>query len=104
MTLFYISFASKTEFLGATIVEARDQRQAVEIAALIGVNPGGEAMILDVPLDQYETGFTARLLNSLVGRDELMRLGGVRWGDLTPKDKADFNVSKAHEDCNPVRR
>jgi hypothetical protein len=49
MNWFYLSFASKTEFLGACVVEAADARDAVRVARERGINPGGEIFILPTP-------------------------------------------------------
>ena len=44
MSLWYLSFATKTKFLGAHILEADDLIDAVRRAHAIGANPGGEVM------------------------------------------------------------
>lgn len=49
MTYWYISFAEPGRFLGATVVEAPDAYTACALAALLGVNPGGEAMVWELP-------------------------------------------------------
>lgn len=85
MARWYISFArSKAEggFIGATVVEASSAESALTVATLCDLNPGGEVAILMVPPEHYNAPNVLSMLNRLVGREEVIALGGVRLGDL----------------------
>lgn len=60
----YLSFASEAAFLGGVIVEAASKVGAVRQASRLGINPGGEALVMaisdDDPLPAPE--FRNRLL------------------------------------------
>ena len=65
MNLYYISFATNTEFLGATVVEGINEKQAFEIATNNNLNPGGQAAIVEVPheLIEYHKSLMYKLSN-----------------------------------------
>ena len=91
-TLFYISFATDEGFRGATVVEAMDEFDAIATTTVLGINPGGEAVIIELPQDlPPET--RAQMLcykDRLVSKEELMADGARRHGDLSPTEQATF--------------
>jgi hypothetical protein len=100
--LWYISFADQERFQGATVVRADSPADALSEAAARGINPGGEAAIVPVPVPTPPDALSYE--NRLVGKEELMADGGARLGDL-PKDKRrlfDHLATKVCEDCNPT--
>ncbi len=104
MTLWYLSFATDEEFLGATVVKAVTAEGAVDETITRGLNPGGEIAMIEVPRGSENDPNILRLLDRLVGKDELMANGGQRLGDMTPEEREQFDASWAHEQCNPVQR
>lgn len=62
MTLWWLSFADHTGFLGATVVEAIDVISAVKEAHRLGTNPGGDVRGVEVP-EEARAEFT-----SFIGR------------------------------------
>jgi hypothetical protein len=81
MTLWYLSFASETEFLGATVIEADSGMEAWTKATLRGLNPGGEVMMLQVPPAAEKEADILIGLNRLVSAAELRALGARRLAD-----------------------
>jgi hypothetical protein len=67
MPLFYLSFASEHGFLGACIIEAANGPEALAITHELGINPGGEALILPTPAGETPPFPQNRLLS----REEL---------------------------------
>lgn len=51
MRWFYLSFADDNGFLGAIYIEARGFVSAVEMTKFLGINPGGEVMGVEVPVE-----------------------------------------------------
>ncbi len=49
MGLWYLSFAEPGKFLGAAFVEARGHTQALQQSHRLGINPGGEVELIQVP-------------------------------------------------------
>ncbi len=78
MPMYYISFATAAAFLGATVVRADDAKSAIKEATLRGLNPGGEAMVVEVPPDVESAPDIAPLLNRLSEEDEILGRGGKR--------------------------
>lgn len=105
MSLFYISFATPTEFLGATVVEAEDDQSALTKVTTAGVNPGGEALVIQIPFGLpadhmvQQRSYTGRL----VTKDELIGHGAKRSGDLGPdmqnalKENATFVCAEGND-------
>lgn len=79
MGWFYLSFASRDQFLGACVVEAASAQEAPLIASARGINPGGQVLILSSdgpgPLPPYRL-FSRAALNQLLGD------GGATMGEL----------------------
>lgn len=49
MAWYYLSFAGEEGFRGACIVEAIESMNAVAVATRLGINPGGEVVIVKAP-------------------------------------------------------
>ncbi len=108
MPYFYISFAMpKAEggFRGATVVEAGNAKSAIAAATLRGLNPGGEAAILEVQGEYEGSQEMLSMRNRLVSREELLRNGGARLGDIPKYMREIFEDSATVvcSCCNPPR-
>jgi hypothetical protein len=90
MPEFYISFATDEEFLGGTIVEAPFSELATFAATLQGRNPGGEALILELPPDLAENEDVRQLRQRLLSKEELLANGGKILGDFTPEEQEEL--------------
>lgn len=93
MAIFYISFADdEAGFLGAVFVEGRDGGDALRVAHRRGINPGGEAMIVPLVLENLtdkHADAIRRMQNRLLDRDELVcTFGPNRMDKLTDEEKA----------------
>ncbi len=103
--LWYISFASETGFLGATVVEADSPPAALQEATRLGINPGGEAAIWWLAeRDDGTIAEIAKFRDRLVWRDECEATGGKLLSDLSPDelDMADAASCVIDEDENIV--
>lgn len=102
MTFWYLSFATETANLGATIVEAASEESAFATATMRGLNPGGSVMIWEIPVGAEEI---KALFNRLASPAELRALGGRKIGDLPAdlKRYAETTASEVCECCNPRR-
>ena len=109
MPYWYISFAMDREhggFRGATVVEARDPKSALASATLRGLNPGGEAAILKVPLQYEGDPDMLAMRDRLVGPKEMIARGGRRLADLPPymKDRFEGEADFVCPTCNQVHK
>jgi hypothetical protein len=97
-SLWYISFASDEGFLGATVVRAPDPSSAVARATQLGINPGGEAALFQVPMGDD----AMVMLNRLVPYEELKAGGGKKLSEMSPEERADFAdfADRICEECN----
>jgi len=76
MTWYYLSFADASrpkgeQFLGGLVIEAANAEDAPMLAWLIGENPGGEVLIVEiehVPPERYR--------GRLLGKEQLREIGG----------------------------
>lgn len=93
MKLFYISYATETEFLGATVIECVAQEFVLREAAKYGLNPGGQAAILELPYAALEAPDICMMQGRLVGKEEMIAMGGIRQGDLNDTTKAKFECA-----------
>ena len=98
--LWYISFATDEGFRGATVVEALSAEDALATATERGLNPGGQAAILQAPTPTPPDLLS--YLNRLVGKEELLRDGGSRHGDLSEEEQEaiESHATAACEHCN----
>lgn len=71
--LFYLSYASETEFLGAIIIETRGMTTAMMETHALGINPGGECMGIEIPPENYPP---KECWNRLLSREEVERYMG----------------------------
>lgn len=104
MPLFYISFATDEGFRGATVVEANTETGALRRATELKLNPGGQAAILEIP-ENFPARSMAEMLSykdRLVGKEELLRNGAIRKGDLPEdvQDRVEDAATVVCEDCN----
>lgn len=102
MTYWYISFATDEAFRGATVVAATDAENALATATRLGLNPGGEAAIVEVPPEAEGEPDMQAMINRLLNKGEMIAQGGTRHGDL-PEDMQDAFMDAADivcEDCN----
>jgi hypothetical protein len=81
---FFISFANQSGFLGATVVSAPSQLDALDEATRRGFNPGGEAAILPMPpiMTPKDINEMDSYRNRLVSKQELLSNGAKRVGDI----------------------
>src|SRR5258708_3418459 len=98
--LWYISFATDEGFRGATVVEALSAEDALAVATQRGLNPGGEAAIFQAPTPTPPDLLS--YLNRLVGKEELLRDGASRHGDLSDekREAIESHGTVACERCN----
>mgnify|MGYP001434113113 CR=1 FL=1 len=100
MTHWFISFATDDGFLGATVVAAEDDAGALEEATRRGLNPGGEAVIIQVPPEADGGADMTRLLNRLADKEEMLAHGGKRIGDMSDDERARLDASFVCDKCN----
>lgn len=73
---FYISFSGEHDFNGGCVVQAPDAIAAVARTHALGINPGGEALIVEIgDAEIFEDQDRNRLLSK---RELIERFDGVR--------------------------
>lgn len=82
MKLFYISFATDTEFLGATVLESYDENSVLLEATKHSLNPGGQAAILELPYRALEADDIRAMQGKLMSKQQMADLGAIRHADL----------------------
>lgn len=97
VSYWYISFATNKGFLGATVVIADNPEGAIEEATSRNLNPGGEAAIWHIPLEEHEF-----LLNRLVDEEELLSRGFLKSKDRPLHERIIHNADIVCQDCNQV--
>ena len=107
MPFYYLSFCDITlpdgqQFLGATVVEADDEKGAVERTVELGINPGGEIAMKE--LDGLETidqlpPEGRKYFNTFVARDDVMAEPHQTLGESDVEPTA-----SVCQDHNPVSR
>ena len=102
MTYWYISFATDDGFLGATVVEGNSAKSALAAATLRGLNPGGEAAILEVPPESESSPDVVAMKNRLVSEAEMLAMGGIKGENLPAEINAVWNmeIDVVCEHCN----
>lgn len=102
MNQYYISFASPNKFLGSTVVEAKDEEHAIEVATSLGRNPGGDVTILLIPPDIYDAPDLKVYRTKLVGEEEALALGGERLGDMEEglREIVEEHITRVCAECN----
>lgn len=74
----YLSFVDNSGFLGACVVEASTWKVAIRNAWELGINPGGEVVLVLIP----EHAYYNLPINRLMSRQELEEYGPTyRQGD-----------------------
>jgi hypothetical protein len=78
----WLSFANEKGFLGAVVVRAHGFVTAIELARLMGINPGGECQGAEIP-EPEKAGppYPEQFANRLLSREEIeAKLGIAKWG------------------------
>lgn len=107
MTYWYLSFATETEALGATVVQADNIDDAIAEATRLGINPGGEVMILELQDDAIEREpDIPKLLNTLLTPKELEEMGYAQMAQLSEdyQEELDHSSTYLDEDDNEALR
>lgn len=104
MSLFYISFATDAGFRGATVIDAIGEFDAIATTHVLGINPGGEAAILEMPpdMDAKARAEMNSYKNRLVTKEELIANGAKRLADLPEymQDRFEDEAVKICDECN----
>lgn len=99
MSEWWISFAGEGHSLGVVIVQAKSAAAALVQTVRLGCNPGGEAMIFELP-----PGEEVELpRNVLISPQDLQRAGHRKVRDLTLEQKECLKkhpVSNVCQECN----
>lgn len=77
--IFYLSFAGDDGWIGCVHTEANNAMEAVLKTHVLGINPGGEVAIIELPQSVFECPEGARILHvldRLLGREEMEALNG----------------------------
>lgn len=82
MKLFYISFATPTEFLGATVLESHSKFSVLAEACKHGLYPGGQAAIMEIPYELLDKPDVRMLQGKLFNKEQMQAIGASRHGDL----------------------
>jgi hypothetical protein len=107
MGLWYISFATDKACLGCTFVDGSDAEDALANATRLGINPGGEAVMLELPSNYGKTepskSELAAFKNRLVLEEEILARGGKKHKDVEPELRAilEDKALRICGDCNP---
>jgi hypothetical protein len=87
MKLFYISFATDVEFLGATVIDGLSETSALDIATNLGLNPGGQAVVLELPPDLWEAPDVKPMIGKLFNKEQMRAMGSKSHKDLDEETK-----------------
>lgn len=90
MKLFYISFATEIGFLGATVLESYDEKSVLIEANKHGLNPGGQAAIVELPYKALEASDIRIMQGKLMTKQQMLEIGAVMHGDLDDDMKNKF--------------
>jgi hypothetical protein len=74
---FYLSYADDDGFRGALILEAHGEMHAIELAQRLGLSPGGQVVVWEVPEDVAAT-LPAAAKGRLLSKPDLERLFGEK--------------------------
>lgn len=98
--LWYISFAVPNKFLGACYVEGEDEGAAIARTKELGINPGGQAMLIPVP--PHMSSVSSLPLNRLISFNELKEGGIERYRAMSDHKRSQIDriASIVCEDCN----
>jgi hypothetical protein len=82
---YWLSFAAET-FLGGCLVDGVvNPADAIEQSHRLGINPGGEVLMAEIPLDKIPKNYPR---NTLLNKDQLTALGG--WAKMEEDDVAGY--------------
>ena len=93
MKLFYISYATDTEFLGATVIECVAKEFVLQEASKHGLNPGGQAAVLEIPYKALEAADIRIMQGKLLNKEEMIATGAIRHADLPEDMKHKFEAA-----------
>lgn len=96
--LWYISFVEDETFAGATVVEAVSAEHAIMVATARGLNPGGEALVIEVPEEAEDEPDVQAMRNVLFNKEQMTTQGGRRLADL-PDEMQDVIEQEATMIC-----
>lgn len=101
MNYFYLSFATKTQFIGAVLTRAANADHAFSRVKSLGLNPGGECLIAE---SDYLPESAIPYIDRLLTKEELEKALGpvVRLADMDEDERKllDENVELVCGDCN----
>lgn len=103
MSLFYISFSTETDFLGATIVSGLHEDDALIQATKKGLNPGGQAAIILIPQEALGSPDVNIMSDRLMSKEDMIKeIPSVRYADMSEEQQALFEVNAVVicEKCN----
>lgn len=105
MKTYWISFADKKN-LGCCIVDATDVKAAIAKTVELGINPGGEAQLIEYPVGNPEA--EQEILrwgkNRLIPYEALIQRGAIDMNNVNPaiyqKMREDPRLSIVCQKCN----
>jgi hypothetical protein len=105
MAYWYISFANTQGFRGATVVKAISANSALAEATRRGLNPGGEAAILQIPKHQENESDVIAMTNRLLTVRRMEALGAKPVLQMPPaiQNAFDADAEKVCAQLNRVR-
>jgi hypothetical protein len=108
MKTYWLSFVAtvdgRDKALGVVVTDASSSIEAFEQVTKLGLNPGGEVMIVEVPDEPEAQAEVAKFQKDcLLDPESLLAAGCVKKGDAGDYDpsKPPVNVSSVCEECNP---
>ncbi len=104
MKTYWISFANKTS-LGCCIIDAIDQKSAIDKTKSLGINPGGEALLFEMPTDgSADIEINQWGKNTLISPQQLKEDGYKKLSEAPKEIKNHINhspaVTRICEKCN----
>jgi hypothetical protein len=100
--LYWISFASAQGFLGAVITEGETADGALNVVSELNLNPGGQAMIVEIPTPGFRhEAWPYR--NRLLQNNEIERVFRVRAKVQHVVEAAGEKCTLVCNDCNTER-
>lgn len=100
--MYWISFASDQGFLGAVIAEGSSPEDAVGQVSQLKLNPGGQAMIVEIPTVRYRH-HAWPYRNRLLQKDEIERVFGEKADPHQVQEAAGDRCTILCDDCNDAK-
>jgi hypothetical protein len=97
--MYWISFASDQGFLGVVIAEGETPQAALAAVTELNLNPGGEAMLVEIPTVAYRH-HAWPYRNRLLQRGEIARIFGPAADPHEVQEAAGEACSVVCESCN----